>query len=113
MTKSAQLVGFERFSDDVKDKVNVVTKRLIGKYDRIFGEKTLKVFRLAIDKVRERKSHTLFELKGYLETTHGLFYTSQSDWKVLDAVDRVIRELERQLIEKKEKLLKEKEGRSP
>lgn len=103
MTK-IQLVGFDKFSYNVKDKVNSVVKRLLDKYNRIFMESTLKIFKLSVSKKRERKDHTLFEIKGYLETTYGLFYATCSDWDVLDAIERVVEDLTRQMIEKKEKL---------
>lgn len=104
MAKAIQLVGFEKFSYDVRDKVNVIVKRLLDKYNRIFGEETLKVIKIVVDKERKKGDHTFFEIKGYLETTHGLFYATHSDWKAIDAIERVVEELIRQIVEKKEKL---------
>ncbi len=104
MVKTIQLVGFDKFSYNIKDEVSIIANRLIDKYNRIFGKDTLKILKLSVDKERERGDHTLFEIKGYLETTHGLFYATHSDWKVLDAIERVVEELTRQIIEKKEKL---------
>jgi ribosome-associated translation inhibitor RaiA len=99
-----QLVGFDKFSIEIRDQVNKICNRLLDKYKKIFDEKSVKVFKLSVDKLRERGDHTLFEIKCYLETTHGLFYAVHSDWKVLDAVERVEEEMLRQIVEKKEKL---------
>ncbi|MBU5688875.1 MAG: hypothetical protein KQA41_01455 [Candidatus Aenigmarchaeota archaeon] len=98
-----QLVGFDKFSIEIKDDVRKICNRLIDKYKKIFDEKSIKTFKLSVDKLRERGDHTLFEIKCYFETTHGLFYAVHSDWKVIDAVERVVEEIQRQIIEKKEK----------
>ncbi len=103
-----QLVGFDKFSVEVRDQVNKICNRLLDKYKKMFGEKSIKAFRLSVDKLRKRGDHTLFEIKCYLETTQDLFYAVHSDWKVLDAVERVEEEILRQVVEKKERL---KEGK--
>lgn len=104
MAKIIQLVGFDKFSYNVKDEANIIANRLVDKYIRIFGENTLRILKLSVDRERKRGDHTLFEIKGYLETTHGLFYATHNDLKVLDAIERVAEELTRQMIDKKEKL---------
>jgi len=104
MSKTVQLVGFDVFPEDLKKQINVVSNRLLDKYKKMFGEESLKMFKLAVDKKRERGEHTLFEIKGSLSTSHGLFYAVHSDWKILDATEKVIKELERQMTSKKEKM---------
>ncbi|MEM5777706.1 MAG: hypothetical protein QXJ06_04660 [Candidatus Aenigmatarchaeota archaeon] len=101
---NVQLVGFDKFSIETKDDVRKICNRLLEKYKKIFDENSIKTFKLSVDKLRERGDHTLFEIKCYLETTYGLFYAVHSDWKVLDAVERVAEEIQRQVIEKKEKI---------
>ena len=101
-----QLVGFDNFSTETMDHIEKICNRLLEKYKKIFDEKTIKTFRLSIDKLRERGDHKLFEIKCYLETSNGLFYAVHSNWKMLNAVEKVIKEIEKQIIEKKEKLKK-------
>ncbi len=97
-----QLVGFDRFSIEIRDQIKKICNRLLKKYKKMFGESSIKTFKLSVDKLRERGDHTLFEIKCYLETTHGLFYASHSDWKVVDAVERVVEEIQKQIIKKKD-----------
>lgn len=101
---NVQFVGFDRFSPEVKQNIKKICERLLEKYKKIFDENSIKIFKLSLDKVRERGEHKLFEIKCYLETTHGLFYASHSDWEVLNAVERVVEEVMRQIIKKKETL---------
>jgi len=99
---NVQLVGFDKFSADVRDSVKEQCDRLLEKYKKMFGESSIKTFKISVDKLRERGDHTLFEIKCYMETTHGLFYATHSDWKVLDAVERVVEEVLKQIVKKKD-----------
>jgi ribosome-associated translation inhibitor RaiA len=107
MMKQIQLAGFDKFSEEEKQQVMHHAERVADKYSRIFGEETLKMLKLSSDKLRERGQHVLSEVKGQLDTTHGLFYAVHQDWKILAAVDKVASELERQFVEKKEKMTNE------
>lgn len=106
MVKDVELVGFDKFTYYTIDKIKSSAYSLIRNYNKIFGEKSLLAFKLKLDKTRVRGEHKIYEVKGYMETTHGLFYASSNSRKILDAVDEVVEELRRQIIKKKEKLKK-------
>ncbi len=102
MTTKTQLVGFDIFSKDEIKMINKFTETFVNKYNRIFGENSLLTFRLKIDKVRKRDKHTIYEIKGDLETTKGSFFASAENRKILDAVNEVIEKLDAMLRKKKE-----------
>ncbi|MFH8080440.1 MAG: hypothetical protein QXO84_00995 [Candidatus Aenigmatarchaeota archaeon] len=99
---NVQFVGFDKFSSEIKDDVKKQCDRLLDKCKRIFDEKHIKTLKLSVDKLRKRGDHTLFEVKCYLEAGNNLFYASHSDWNILDAVERVVEDILKQVIKKKE-----------
>lgn len=103
ITGTIQLVGFDKFDGFTVNKVRDSAQSIVTKYSKMFGENTLLEFKIAVDKVREREKHTDFEIKARLETTKKDFYASKTGWKILDVVDEVLEEIERQVIEEKER----------
>ncbi len=104
-----QLVGFDKFDGFTVNKARGAAQALIDKYSKMFGEKSLLEFRIVVDKVRERGKHVDYEIKAHLDTTKGHFYASKAGWKILDVVDEVLNEIDRQITEKKEKLKEHRE----
>ncbi|MBU5689796.1 MAG: HPF/RaiA family ribosome-associated protein [Candidatus Aenigmatarchaeota archaeon] len=99
---NVQLSGFDNLTLEIKDMIREKSEKLLEKYKKMFGEKSVKIFKLSADKIRERGDHKYYQIKCYLETTHGLFYADHSDWKVLDAVEKVLNEIEKQIVKKKD-----------
>lgn len=99
---NVQMSGFDKLTLETKDLIKEKVEKLLEKYKKMFGEKSIKVFKLSADKLRERGDHKYYQIKCYLETTHGLFYADHSDWKVLNAVEKVLDEIERQIVKKKD-----------
>ncbi len=98
-----ELVGFNAVDNLTLDKVRKIGQNLAKKYSKMFGEDSLLEFKIAIDKAREREKHTDYEIKVHLETTNSRYYASKTGWKLLDVVEQVLDEIERQIVEKKEK----------
>ncbi len=102
--KKIELVNFESFDETVLTKVRDAAEPLLDKYDRMFGEKHVKEFKLVVDTIRKKRKKYLYEVIGTLRTTRGSFRTEENGWKIVDIVEKVIDELERMVTEKKERV---------
>jgi len=98
-----ELVNFDEFDKDIIDKVKDVSLPLIDKFSRMFGEDSIEEFKLFVKPIREKQKQVLYEVVGTLETTKGFFRTEENGWKILDAVEKIVEELERMITEKKER----------
>lgn len=98
-----QLVGFDDFDGFTVEKVKEEINNLLNKWKRMLTEKGLISFKLAVDKVRERE-HTDYQVKGHVHTNIGDFYASKKGWKILDVVDEVLSNLDRQVTEKNDEI---------
>ncbi|MCX6821200.1 MAG: hypothetical protein NTW30_00305 [Candidatus Aenigmarchaeota archaeon] len=99
-----QLVNFDQFDKDIIDKIKDVSLPLIDKFSRMFGENNIEEFKLFVKPIREKQKQVLYEVVGTLETTKGVFRTEENGWKILDAVEKIVEELERMITEKKDRL---------
>jgi ribosome-associated translation inhibitor RaiA len=99
-----QLVNFDQFDKDTIDKIKDVSLPLIDKFSRMFGENNIEEFKLFVKPIREKQKQVLYEVVGTLETTKGFFRTEENGWKILDAVEKIVEELERMITEKKDRL---------
>lgn len=98
-----QLVNFDQFDKDTIDKIKDVSLPLIDKFSRMFGENNIEEFKLFVKPIREKQKQVLYEVVGTLETTKGFFRTEENGWKILDAVEKIVEELERMITEKKDR----------
>jgi len=106
--KTAQLIGFEDFDDFTLQKVREYVQPLINRYKRIFGLETIQEFKVVTDTIHKVGGKDEYEVIGHLNTTHGLFKVKRNGWEILDVINEVIENLDRQIIEAKEKKVKTK-----
>lgn len=102
LMKNVQIFGFE---DMDKESINIVIKKvseLISRLERIFGESKISDFKLVANKIRKRE-HVDYEISAHLDTPFGHFRTSKTGWKIVNITEKVLEELERLVIEKKER----------
>jgi ribosome-associated translation inhibitor RaiA len=97
-----QLVNFDNFDKTTIDKIKDVTWPLIDKFNRMFGEKNIEEFKITVKPIREKQEQVLYEVIGTLKTTKGFFRTTESGWKILDVVEKIVKELERMITQKKD-----------
>ena len=101
----AQFVNFDTFDEITMNRIKKSTEPLINKFRKFFGENSLLNFKLDLKKIHEDSGgKTLFEVIGFLDTTLGKFRTTEKGWDILTVVYKLIDELERQIVEKKERL---------
>ncbi len=110
--KTVELVGFGNFDEDTIEEVKQKMKPLLNKYDKMFGNETIQDFKLVVETFKKDGGKDLHELKMTLNTTFGDFRVKKDGWEILSLVDEVESVLERQLKERKERRLKEREGRN-
>ena len=103
ISKDVKLVGFDEFDGFTVNKVRETADNIANKYSKMFGDNSLLEFRIMVDKVREREKHTDYEIKVLFDTTNGHFHAAKTGWKILNVVDEVLTEIERQVLKKKEK----------
>lgn len=106
------LVGFDDFEAGIIEEVKEKMRPLITKYDKMFGNETIKEFKVAVKTTKKDGGKNLQEMTIGLSTTLGNFRAKKSGWDILSLVDEVEAVLERQIKEKKEKMLTEREKRS-
>jgi ribosome-associated translation inhibitor RaiA len=110
--KMIDLVGFDRFDDDTVEDVKGKLKPLAEKYDRTFGTDSIQNFKVAVESFKRDGGKDIHEVVMSLNTTKGNFRAKKQGWEILSLVDEVESNLERQVREKKEKMLKQREGRN-
>ena len=110
--KSVELIGFDNFDADTVEEVKEKLRPLINKYNKIFGNETIQNFRLASSTRRKEGDQSLHEVTATLNTTKGNYHVVKSGWDILAVVDEIESVLERQVKEKKERLLQERTGRN-
>ena len=110
--KTVELIGFDDFDVDTVEEVKEKMRPLIDRYSRTFGVEKIQSFRLAVETHKKDGGKDLHELSMALNTTAGNFRAKKEGWEILSLVDEVESNLERQIKEKKEKMLKEREGRN-
>lgn len=96
-----QITGFEDVNDFAMDKIISGANDLADRCMKIFGKNSILEFKIVAGKKRKREN-IKYDIKANLFTTVGNFYALESGWEVLNVVQEVLSELERQLIEKKE-----------
>jgi len=100
-----QFVNFDIFDEITMNKIKKSTEPLINKFGKFFGENSLLDFKMDLKKIHEDAGgKTLFEVIGSLDTTLGKFRTTEKGWEILTVIYKLIDELERQILEKKERL---------
>ncbi len=110
--ESFDLVGFENFDVDTVEEIKQKMKPLLNKYDRMFGKETIKELKLIVSTKSKEGEEKLHEIIATLNTTLGDYRAVKSGWEILSVVDEIESVLERQIKEKKERVLKEREGRN-
>ncbi|MBL7169737.1 MAG: HPF/RaiA family ribosome-associated protein [Candidatus Aenigmarchaeota archaeon] len=110
--KVVELVGFDNFDADTVEEVKEKIKPLIDRYNKMFGTEKIQNFKLVVDTFKKDRGKDLHELTMTLNTTEGNYRAKKDGWEILALVDEVESNLERQLRKKKEKSLKEREGRN-
>ncbi|MBS3052131.1 MAG: hypothetical protein J4428_02050 [Candidatus Aenigmarchaeota archaeon] len=101
--KNIQIVGFEEIDLHTISIIKQKIWDLVNRHEKIFGENRITDFKLVANKIRKRE-HPDYEISAHLDTPLGHFRTSKSGWKVLDVTENVLEELERLVIEKKDKI---------
>lgn len=98
------------FGDVDENTISMIMKKagsLINRCERIFGEQKITDFKLVANKIKKRE-HPDYEISAHMDTPLGHFRTSKTGWKVLDISEKVLEELERLIMEKKEKIKEHK-----
>ncbi|NCO96520.1 MAG: hypothetical protein COY38_01630 [Candidatus Aenigmarchaeota archaeon CG_4_10_14_0_8_um_filter_37_24] len=112
MMHRLDLVGFDRFDVDTVEEVKEKMKPLINKYDQMFDTDTIQAFRLSVKTTKKDGGKDLHELTMLLNTTLGDFRVRKDGWEILSLVDEMESVLERQIKEKKERIIKDRKGRN-
>jgi len=110
--KTVNLIGFDNFDVDTIEEVKRKMKPLIDRYGRMFSTDKIQDFRLAVETFKKDGGKDRHELTMVLNTTEGNYRVKKDGWEILSLVDEVESVLEKQIKEKKERLLKEREGRN-
>ena len=110
--KTVNLIGFDDFDVDTVEEVKQKMKPLIERYSKIFGTEGIQDFRVVVQRFKKDGGKDKHELTMTLNTTGGNFRAKKEGWELLSLVDEVESVLERQIKEKKERALKEREGRN-
>ena len=112
LMKTVNLVGFDDFDADTVEEVKNKLMPFLEKYKSMFGTETIQEFRVTASETRKEGDQRLYELIASLNTTHGDYRVEKQGWDVLAVLDEMESILERQVKEKKERLLKERTGRN-
>ncbi|MBD3155582.1 MAG: hypothetical protein GF368_02910 [Candidatus Aenigmarchaeota archaeon] len=110
--KVIELIGFDDFEVETIEDVKRKMMPLADKYSKIFGTENIQSFRLAIETFKKDGGKDTHELTMSINTTKGDFRVKKQGWELLDLVDEVESVMERQIREKKERELKQREGRN-
>lgn len=98
------IIGKEKFDEFTINKIEETLGHVKEKYDRIFNINTLKDFKVVIQPKSKSGEEHLFEVIVNIDTQHGLFRSEKQGYEILSIIDQIKNDLERQIIEKKEKV---------
>jgi len=110
--KTVDLIGFDDFDADTIEEVKEKMRPLINKYNNMFDSESIQDFKVVNKTFKKDGGKDLHELVMTLDTVIGSFRVKKDGWDILSLVDEVETILERQLKERKEKILKQREGRN-
>ncbi|MCD6226280.1 MAG: hypothetical protein J7J93_00585 [Candidatus Aenigmarchaeota archaeon] len=98
------IIGKESFDEFTINKIEEVLGDIKEKYNRIFNINSLKDFKVVIQAKPKSGEEHLFEVIVNIDTQYGLFRSEKQGYKILDIIDQIKNDLERQIIEKKERV---------
>ncbi len=106
--KTAELIGFDEIDAETIEMIKEPIEALLERYYKIFGKGTINEFKIILDKLGPEDA-ARFEIKATLNTKFGLFYTVEEGYKIKEMIDEIVKELDRIILEKKEKLKAKRE----
>lgn len=102
--KRVSFVGFEIFDSFEKKKIDDKIEGLINKFKMHFGNENLNEVKIVYKTLGSKDDHT-GEVKFTMNTNTGTFRSEKIGHKVLETVDEIVNDINRQITTKKEKAI--------
>ena len=98
------LIGTEKFDEFEINKIKNIIDSVAEKYDKIFGLDTLNEFKVVFQPKEKGGEQHLFEVIVSADTKFGKMRIEKQDYDVMNIMDEIKNELERMIIDKKDKI---------
>lgn len=98
--KSTQRVVFwseEDFDEMTMNHINQNLQSFVERYHKKFGKRTIKSFRIGVEKIRDEGKNSLYEMSAKLLTDQGDYYSKKEGWDPIKVFDGLIKALRKQI----------------
>ena len=101
--KNIKLLGFKEVKPEIVEKINERLKTLLDKSARMLGKENIHELKVSLEKLKIKEA-SRFEVKATLFTSLGSIYTTETGYDILSVMDKIVKELNRLVTKKKERL---------
>ncbi len=98
--ESTQRVVFwseEEFDEMTMNHINQNLQSFAERYHKKFGKRTIRSFRIGVEKIRDEGKNTLYEMSAKLLTDQGDYYSKKDGWDLIKVFDGLIKALRKQI----------------
>jgi len=98
--ESTQRVVFwseAEFDKMTRDHMEQNLQSFVERYHKKYGKRTIKSFRIGVEKIRDEGKNTLYEISAKLLTDQGDYYSKKEGWDPIKVFDGLITALRKQI----------------